>query len=109
MGELPRLVPLGDLGEEEEAAEKIRHGLKLMREFMGTEDVTAIVDQNAVLSDNIPKLVREQTEECGWQIRAYGEMIGAEVDRVVYIGCGWLEPVSRAKLSRPWYPPLLPD
>ena len=31
VGELPRLVPLGDLGEEEEeAAEKIKQGLKLM-------------------------------------------------------------------------------
>ena len=37
VGELPRLAPLDDLGEEEEAAEKIRLGLKLMRGFMGTE------------------------------------------------------------------------
>merc|ERR1719222_1858323 len=100
VGELPRLVPLGDLGEEEEAAEKIRQGLKLMRGFMGTEDVTVIIDPNPFLSDNIAKLVREETEEAwGWKMRTVSEMVGAEADRVVYIGCGLLEPVSRARLS----------
>merc|ERR1719222_445417 len=100
VGELPRLVPLGDLGEEEEAAEKIRQGLKLMRGFMGTEDVTVIIDPNPFLSDNIAKLVREETEEAwGWKMRTVSEMVGAEADRVVYIGCGSLEPISRARLS----------
>ena len=100
MGELPRLVPLGDLGEEEEAAEKIRQGLKLMRGFMGTEDVTVIIDSNYYLSDNIAKLVREETEEAwGWKVRTESEIVGAEADRVVYIGFGRLEPVSRARLS----------
>ena len=100
VGELPRLVSLGDLGVEEEAAEKIIQGLKLMRGFMGTEDVTVIIDSNRYLSDNIAKLVREETEEeWGWKVRTAGEMMGAEADRVVYIGCGLLEPVSRARLS----------
>ena len=100
VGELPRLVPLGDLGEEEEAAEKIKQGLKLMREFMGEKDVTVIVDENPFLPDDIVKLVREETEEAwGWKMRTFGEMIGAEADRVVYIGYGNLEPVSRARLS----------
>ena len=93
-------MPLGDLGEEEEAAEKLREGLKLMRGFMGTEDVTVIIDENNLLSDNIAKLVREETEEAwGWKMRTHGEMTGAEADRVVYIGCGVLEPISRARLS----------
>ena len=61
VGELPRVVPLGDLGEEEEAAEKIKQGIKLMRGFMGKEDVTVIIDSNRFLSDNIAKLVREET------------------------------------------------
>ena len=99
VGELPRLVPLGDLGEEEEAAEKIKQGLKLMREFMGEEDVTVIIDDNRHLSDNIAKLVREETEAWGWKMRTFDEMVGAEADRVVYIGCGDLEPLSRAKIS----------
>ena len=100
VGELPRLVPLGDLGEEEEAAEKIKQGLKLMREFMGEEDVTVIINSNSYLSDNIAKLVREETEEAwGWKIRKFNEMVGAEADRVVYIGCVSLEPLSRARIS----------
>merc|ERR1719222_565807 len=100
VGELPRLVPLGDLGEEEEAAEKIKQGLKLMREFMGEEDVTVIIDGNPLLSDNIAKLVREETEKAwGWKMRTYNEMIGAEADRVVYIGRGSFESLSRARIS----------
>ena len=100
VGELPRLVPLGDLGEEEEAAEKIKQGLKLMREFMGEKDVTVIIDPIHYLSDNIAKLVREETEEAwGWKMRTWDEMTGAEADRVVYIGSGNLEPLSRARIS----------
>ena len=71
-----------------------------MREFMGEEDVTVIIDINFYLSDNIAKLVREETEEAwGWKMRTVVQMIGAEADRVVYIGCGQFEPVSRARLS----------
>ena len=100
VGELPRLVPLGDLGEEEEAAEKLREGLKMIKGFMGTEDVTVIIDGFSFLSDNIAKLVREETEEAwGWKMRTFSEMMGAEADRVVYIGCGQFEPISRARLS----------
>ena len=32
-------------------------------------------------------------------MRTAFEMIGAEADRVVYIGCGSLEPLSRARIS----------
>ena len=34
-----------------------------MRGFMGTEDVTVIIDDNRNLSDNIAKLVKELTGE----------------------------------------------
>ena len=61
--------------------------------------MTVIIDDNRNLSDNIAKLVKELTGEWGWQMRKGYEMIGAEADRVVYIGCGKLEAVSRARLS----------
>merc|ERR1712080_34960 len=32
-------------------------------------------------------------------MRTLFEMVGAEADRVVYIGCGDLEPLSRARIS----------
>jgi len=99
LGQIPGIVPIGNLGEGEEAAEKIRQGLEMMRGFMGKEDVTVIVDDNRLLSDNIAKLVREETERWGWKMRTVGEMTGAEADRVVCVGCGDLEPVSRARLS----------
>ena len=100
MGELPRLVPLGDLGEEEEAAaEKIKHGFKLMKGFMGEEDVAVIIDDNRYLSDSIGKLVKKESEAIGWKNRTVSEMYGAEADRVVYFGRGGLEAISRARLS----------
>ena len=62
--------------------------------------MTVIIDDNRFLSDNIAKLVREETEEAwGWKMRTLTEMVGAEADRVVYIGCGSLEPLSRARIS----------
>merc|ERR1712130_88294 len=67
---------------------------------MGEEDVTVIIDDNRSLSDNIAKLVREETEEAwGWKMRKWNEMVGAEADRVVYIVCGEFEPLSRARIS----------
>ena len=95
IGELPRMVVLGDLGKEEEEAEKIRHGLKLMRSSMGEEAVTVIIDDRRYLSDNIAALVRKEAGAWGWTIWTMFDMIGAEADRVVYIGYGNLEPISR--------------
>ena len=66
---------------------------------MGKEDVTVIISDRS-FSDNIAKLVREQTEEAwGWKVRTEVEMEGAEADRVVYIGFGLFEPISRARIS----------
>ena len=94
VGDLPRMVVLGDLGKEEEA-EKIRHGLKLMRSSMGKEAVTVIIDDHRYLSDNIAALVRKEAGAWGWTIETMFDMIGAEADRVVYIGHGNLESISR--------------
>ena len=88
---------MGDLGEEEEAAEKIKQGIELMKGFLGEEDVTVIIDANWFLSDSIRKTV--EAEATGWKIRTWLEMFGAEADRVLYIGFGNLEAISRARLS----------
>ena len=49
------------------------------------------------MSDSIRKTV--EAEATGWKIRTMVEMVGAEADRVVYIGFGELEAISRARLS----------
>ena len=95
VGDLPRMVVLGDLGKEEEEAEKIRYGLKLMRSSMGEEAVTVIIDDRRYLPDNIAALVRKEAGAWGWTIETMFDMIGAEADRVVYIGHGNLESISR--------------
>ena len=69
-----------------------------MRGFMGGENVIAIVD-DCVLSDDIANLVKKEGEPIEWKFRSQREVIGVEAARVVYIGCGALESVSRAKLS----------
>ena len=68
-----------------------------MRGFMGEEYVTVIIDGNRILSDSITQLVRKET--FGWKIRSWTEMMGAEADRVVHVGHGHLEAISRARLS----------
>ena len=70
-----------------------------MRGFMGEEDVTVIIDGNRILSDSITQLVRKETETFGWKIRSWTEMMGAEADRVVHVGHGHLEAISRSRLS----------
>ena len=101
VGMLPGMVPLGVLVGEEEDAEKIQEGLHLLRGFLGTEDVTIIIDTGSRSSYNkrLIKLVRKETEAWGWTIATLGEMTGAEADRVVYIGPGNLEAVSRARVG----------
>ena len=64
---------------------------------MGEEYVTVIIDGNRILSDSITQLVRKET--FGWKIRSWTEMMGAEADRVVHVGHGHLEAISRARLS----------
>ena len=68
-----------------------------MRGYMGEKDVTVVIDDNRFLSDSIRKTV--EAEATGWKIRTWGEMVGAEADRVLYIGYGRLEAISRARLS----------
>ena len=66
---------------------------------MGEEYVTVIIDGNRILSDSITQLLRKETETFGWKIRSWTEMMGAEADRVVHVGHGHLEAISRARLS----------
>merc|ERR1712083_764249 len=57
-----------------------------------------IIDDHIIfLSDSIRKTL--EAEATGWKIRPVAEMFGAEADRVVYIGWGFLEAISRARLS----------
>ena len=62
---------------------------------MGEEAVTVIIDDRRYLPDNIAALVRKEAGAWGWTIWTMFDMIGAEADRVVYIGHGNLEPISR--------------
>ena len=101
---LPGMVPLGMSVGEEEDSEKIKEGLHLLLGFLGTEDVTIIIDSRISSSRSsynkrLIKLVRKETEAWGWTIATLGEMTGAEADRVVYIGPGNLEAVSRARIG----------
>ena len=98
VGMLPGMVPLGMSVGEEEDAEKIKEGLLLLRGFLGTEDVTIIID-TSISYKRLIKLVRKETEAWGWTMATLGEMTGAEADRVVYIGPGNLEAVSRARVG----------
>ena len=66
---------------------------------MGEKDVAVIIDDNRYLSDSIGKLVKRESEAIGWKNRTVDEMYGAEADRVLYIGYGVLEAISRARLS----------
>ena len=87
------------MGEDEKAAErKIGDGLRLMRRGMGTDGVTVIIDNDHLLSENIATLVAIVAMEWGWEFKRASEMVGAEADRVLYIGYGQFEAVSRARL-----------
>ena len=89
--------------EEEEAADRIRYGLKMMKASLeeGEKDVTVIVENYDLI-----RLVEEETGVWGWIVKTVGEMWGAESDRVVVVGGGSLEPVSRCK-ALAWDPPGL--
>ena len=97
-GELPKLVVLGDLGEveEEEAAARIRFGFNMVQSFMAgsqKNEVTVIDD-----SYGLSSLLAEQAKEYNWTMKDVYDMYGGEADRVVVVGRGHLEAVSRARL-----------
>ena len=95
LGQKPGLVVIGML-EEKDKATKLGYGLNTMRSFMGMEEknVTVIVDAGL----NVRSICTNLVEEWGWTVTGWGEMFGAEADRVVVVGSGHPEAVSRAKL-----------
>ena len=100
VGELPRLVVLGDLRklEEKEMAARIRFGLNMVKSFVaGKEEseVTLIDDSGRSLSS----LLAKQAEEFSWTMKNTFAMFGGEADRVVVVGVGNLEAISRSRLS----------
>ena len=100
VGENPGLVVMGNLWEmeEEEMHVRIKHGLRLMRDFMGTEDVTVVLNLDNYLT-TVSEIVRETASDpWGWRVRTLSEMFGAEADRVVVIGKADLEAISRPRL-----------
>ena len=98
VGELPKLVVLGDLGEleEKEAANRIKDGINMLRKSFaaGESEVTVIDDRSGHSS-----LLAKQAEENNWTMKDYFDMFGGEADRVVVVGIGHLEAVSRARIS----------
>jgi hypothetical protein len=99
VGELPKLVVLGDLRklEKEEVAARIRFGLNMVKSFVaGKEqsDVT-LIDNSFGLSS----LLAKQAEEFSRTMKRSAAMYGGEADRVVVVGFGSLEAISRSRLS----------
>ena len=100
VGELPKLLVLGNLGdlEEEEVAARIRYGFNMVKSFVVEKDqseVTLIDNSSGLSSLEFAK----QAEDYGWTMRSVTEMYGGEADRVLVVGEGHLEAVSRARLT----------
>jgi len=93
VGALPKLVVLGDLRklEEEEVADRIRFGLDLVKE---ESEMIMIHD-----SYGLSSLLAKQAEEFSWTMKKDLDMYGGEADRVVVVGRGQLESVSRSRVS----------
>ena len=93
VGQFPRLVVLGDLGDldEEEAAERIEYGLNLLA---GETGEVTLIDNNSGVSS----LLARQAEGRGWTMKNYIDMYGAEADNVIVVGIGNTESISRARL-----------
>ena len=50
------------------------------------------------ISNNACSIVTKIAKESGWKTHQAGDFTGSEVDTVVFVGLGGLEPLSRAKL-----------
>ena len=98
VGELPKLVVLGDLGEleEEEAADRIKTGINMLKSFVAGEEESkvTVIDDDSGHTDVLAK----QAEEYKWTMKSVYDMYGGEADRVVVVGIGFLEALSRARL-----------
>ena len=93
IGELPKLVVLGDLGRNEKmAGARIRQGFKMMTSSLKW---TIIVDDD----DDLVSLVTHEAYGRGWTVRRRSEMYGSEADNVLVVGSGMLESISRARVN----------
>ena len=100
VGAKPKLVVLGDLRklEEEEKADRIRFGLNLVKSFVAgkEESEVTLIDNSGGLSK---LLLAKQAEEFSWTMKGVVDMYGGEADRVMVVGFGELESISRARVS----------
>ena len=95
VGQLPRLVVLGDLAdlEQEEVEEKIKWGIDLLA---GEEErEVTVIDDNSGVSN----LLARQAKEHGWAVKDWREMFGGEADNVLVVGNGHTEAISRARVN----------
>ena len=98
VGELPRLVVMGDLAELDlkEAAARIKWGFDLVSSFVDREEqreVTLIDENNGDSS-----LLAKEAGDRGWAVEDISNIFGSEADYVVVVGPGSPEAVSRARL-----------
>ena len=90
---------LGDLREleEEEVADRIKTGINMLKSLVagdGESEVTVIDDDSGHT-----RVLAKQAEENKWTMKDVYDMYGGEADRVVVVGIGFLEALSRARLS----------
>ena len=98
MGELPRLVVMGDIGQLDlkEAAARLKWGLDLVSSFVAREErnEVTVIDERLSFS----RLLAKEAGDRGWAVNYLGELIGHEADNIVVVGPGTAEAVSRARL-----------
>ena len=101
VGDLPKLIVLGNLGNGAESAKKIRNGLKLMRSQFGEQENEVTVITDGTISKDLIDRIKLDVKEWGWKVMKAREMFGAEADRVVVVGSGAAnrEAMSRARIS----------
>ena len=98
VGELPRLVAMGDLGELDlkEAAARIKWGFDLVSSFVDREKQSrvTVIDEGSGVSS----LLAKEAGDRGWAVEDIRNLFGSEADYVVVVGPGSPEAVSRARL-----------
>ena len=83
--------------EEEEVADRIKTGINMLKSLVAGEEeseVTVIDDDSGHT-----RVLAKQAEENKWTMKDVYDMYGGEADRVVVVGIGFLEALSRARLS----------
>ena len=95
VGQLPRLVVLGDLAdlEQEEVEEKIKWGIDLLA---GEEErEVTVIDATSGVSNQLAR----QAEDRGWEVKDWRAMFGGEASDVIVVGRGNQEALSRARIN----------